>query len=100
MPEDFKGVNAEEVYGHGKNDHKIINAALSLKSNVKSLQVILVTKDINLRLKAKALGLKAEDYETGKVKNVKTVSEGFPLIQLENGQNFLIYKLRETKKIE
>lgn len=61
------GINAEDIYAKGKNDHKIINAALGLKEREKNREVILVTKDINLRIKAKALGIKAEDYETGKV---------------------------------
>ena len=37
---------------------------------------MLVTKDINLRIKAKALGLEAEDYRTGKVADLNAVSEG------------------------
>ncbi len=61
------GVNAEEVYGSYKNDHKIINAALILQEKEKRKSVVLVTKDINLRIKSKALGLVAEDYQTGKV---------------------------------
>ncbi|MFT5859187.1 MAG: PhoH-like ATPase [Flavobacteriaceae bacterium] len=63
-----KGVNAEDVYARGKNDHKIINSALHLQESEKNTDVILVTKDINLRIKAKALGINAQDYETGKVK--------------------------------
>ena len=63
-----KGVNAEDVYARGKNDHKIINAALHLQETDKKKEVILITKDINLRIKAKALGIVAQDYETGKVK--------------------------------
>ncbi|MBK6527669.1 MAG: PhoH family protein [Crocinitomicaceae bacterium] len=74
------GRNAEEIYGHGKNDHRIINAALTLAESEKGKSVILVTKDINLRLKAKAIGLPSEDYETGKVKDVDVVSEAFPII--------------------
>lgn len=74
------GKNAEDIYGHGKNDHKIINSALSLVETEKGRSVILVTKDINLRLKAKAIGLPAEDYETGKVKDVENISEAFPVI--------------------
>jgi len=62
-----KELDAENIYAQGKNDHKIINAALFLKENETKKQVILVTKDINLRIKAKALGVIAEDYETGKV---------------------------------
>ncbi len=62
-----KGIDAEVVYGVGKNDHKIINATLAVKEQEPKKEVILVTKDINLRIKAKALGILAEDYETGKV---------------------------------
>ncbi len=64
-----KTLNAEEIYAQGKNDHKIINAALCLKESEKNKEVILITKDINLRIKAKALGIPAEDYLTGIVKN-------------------------------
>lgn len=62
-------INAEYVYSVGKNDHKIINSALYLKETEPSTDVFLVTKDINLRIKAKALGIPAEDYETGKVED-------------------------------
>jgi PhoH-like ATPase len=62
-----KTIDAEKIYAQGKNDHKIINAALFLKEQEPKNDVVLVTKDINLRIKAKALGVLAEDYETGKV---------------------------------
>ncbi len=70
-------LDAEQVYGPNKNDHKIINVALSLLKRHKKKNVILVTKDINLRIKAKALGLSAEDYKTGKVEDVRDLSETF-----------------------
>jgi len=73
-------IDAEDIYGRTKNDHKIINAALSLKQHNKNCMVILVTKDINLRLKAKAIGLQAEDYKTGKVQDVTKISKSFPVI--------------------
>ncbi len=50
-----------------KNDHKILDSAIRLMHNEPKAEVILVTKDINLRLKAKALNLPAEDYKTGRV---------------------------------
>jgi PhoH-like ATPase len=65
--------DAEQIYAAGKNDHKIINAGLTLKEAEPKKEVVLVTKDINLRIKAKALGLVSEDYETGKVSNVEIV---------------------------
>lgn len=63
-------LNANEIFGEVKNDHMILNAALHLKQYEKDRKVILVSKDINLRLKAKSLELHAEDYETGKIKNI------------------------------
>jgi PhoH-like ATPase len=76
------GRDAEKVYGHGKNDHKIINAAITLADTIDDKDVILVTKDINLRLKAKALGLPSEDYLTGKVTDIKKMESGFPVIDV------------------
>lgn len=63
-------INANVIFGEEKNDHKILNAALYLKEHEKTRKVILVSKDINLRLKAKSLEILAEDYETGKIKNI------------------------------
>jgi PhoH-like ATPase len=64
-------LNAESIFASGKNDNRIINSALELQEEHKNKAVTLITKDINLRIKAKALGLLAEDYETGKVDNAK-----------------------------
>jgi PhoH-like ATPase len=69
-------VDAEEVFGEKKNDHKILNCALSVQEEFKDRKVILVTKDVNLRLKAKSLNITSEDYETGKIKNLDTLYTG------------------------
>jgi PhoH-like ATPase len=71
--------DAERVFGP-KNDHRILNAALTLQQEHANSKVIMVTKDINLRLKARALNLLAEDYETGKVKNVGDLYSGKDVI--------------------
>jgi len=71
-----KHQNAEDIFGKGKFDHRILNAALSLKDEFPHKKVILVSKDICLRLKAKSLDLYAEDYETGKVKNLDELYTG------------------------
>lgn len=76
LMETSNSVDAHKVFGERKNDHSILNAALALKETEKKKQVILVSKDINLRLKAKSLDLPAEDYETGKIKNVSTLHTG------------------------
>jgi PhoH-like ATPase len=56
--------------GH-PNGHSVDNRILSLASSIQKAQprnpTVLVSKDINLRIKADALGLQAEDYETDRV---------------------------------
>lgn len=74
-------IDAEKTFLIEKNDHKIINAALVLKENETKNKVVLVTKDINLRIKAKALGLDAEDYETGKVVSKEFNHSSFTTIE-------------------
>ncbi len=69
-------VDAQIIFGERKADHRIINGALAMQFQYPNRQVILVTKDVNLRLKAKSLNLKAEDYETGKIKNIDTLHRG------------------------
>lgn len=70
------GYDAREVFADNKNDNKILNTALFLKTSHSDRNVILVTKDINLRLKAKSLNLQAEDYETGKIKDLEHLYTG------------------------
>ncbi len=63
-------IDAEKVFGERKGDHRILNTAMYVAENNPNRKVIMVTKDINLRIKAKSLNLTAEDYETGKIKDV------------------------------
>ncbi len=74
-------IDAAKIFDDNKPDHKILNAALKLQEEEKGKKVILVTKDINLRLKAKSLNLPAEDYETGKIKNVNTLYNGKTVLE-------------------
>ena len=67
---------AEELYGSAKADHKILSAALTLMKEEPKAKVVLVTKDINLRLKARALDIAAEDYETGKIQDLQNLYTG------------------------
>ena len=69
-------LDSSEVFGEDKPDHRILNAALQLQEESPKKKVVLVTKDINLRLKAKSLNLPAEDYTTGKVQNVSSLYTG------------------------
>lgn len=55
----------------GKADNQILGVVHALRSKYPQREVILVSKDINMRVKARALGLAAEDYE-----NDKTLEDG------------------------
>ncbi|MBC7411609.1 MAG: PhoH family protein [Bacteroidia bacterium] len=77
-------VDADRVFGERKNDHHILNAALKLAEENPDKHVTLVTKDINLRLKARALNLTAEDFETGIVHNIDELYKGYSNIEIKN----------------
>jgi len=74
-------VNAEKIFDDRKADHRILNTALYVSETHPGRKVILVTKDINLRIKAKSLSLLAEDYETGKIKTVDELYTGRTEVQ-------------------
>lgn len=58
-----------EVFQEKTADHKILSTAISLIKTQKSRKTILITKDVNLRMKARALGIPTEDYINDKVVN-------------------------------
>ena len=63
------------------NDNKIINQLIDLHARDKDLRVVLVTKDINMRLKARACGIAAEDYSTDQlVDDVSMLSRGYHMM--------------------
>ena len=49
--------------GHGKADNQILSAVLELREHHPQRDIVLVSKDINLRIKATIYGIHAEDYE-------------------------------------
>ncbi|HLP04417.1 MAG TPA: PIN domain-containing protein, partial [Paludibacter sp.] len=49
------------------SDHRILASTYTLRENKKNSKTILVSKDINLRMKALSLGIEAEDYINDKV---------------------------------
>ncbi|MBW8192300.1 PhoH family protein [Neiella marina] len=68
-----------------ENDNRIINTALYLQNEKDPQLVVLVTKDINMRLKAKGAGMQhVEDYRTDQlISDVSLMSKGFR--QLDHG---------------
>lgn len=64
-----------------KPDHHILNLVELLRKEFPDSEVILVSKDVNLRMKAFALGLVAQDYTTDSVDTEEIKYEGFSYVQ-------------------
>ena len=63
---DFEAMSFSTLPGH-KADNSLLSTALGLQKKHPEKQVIIVSKDINLRIKAGILGIPAEDYYNDKV---------------------------------
>ncbi|MBI9071378.1 MAG: PhoH family protein [Melioribacteraceae bacterium] len=73
----------KESFKDDTPDHRVLSTAYEIfnkatKANKK--KVILVTKDVNLRMKAKAIGILAEDYSTDRIRNVEELYSGKEII--------------------
>lgn len=67
MEKEKKATNGHSFFGNGSVDNRILTLAFGLKKAQPKSQTVLVSKDINLRIKADALGLLAEDYENDRI---------------------------------
>lgn len=63
-------------------DHRILSIAEYTANNYPKRKVILITKDINLRMKAKSLGIQSEDYKTDQVTDINVLDK--TVIAFEN----------------
>ena len=79
-----------QVFSFNKSDNSILNIAYTMakkEGSYKKTQspVFVVTKDINMRLKAEALGLSAQDYTSDKV-NYDELYTGVAEVEVDPGQ--------------
>ena len=76
---DLNMAESQQIFTSNENDNRIINVALHLQKTYAPQQVVLVTKDLNMRLKAKGAGLAhVEDYRTDQlITDIKYLSKGF-----------------------
>jgi len=81
----------KESFPEATADHRILAIAEHLHHKHTNRQVILISKDINLRMKAKSLGLMAQDYKTDKIADVDKLHKGIEI--KENIPDELIDKL-------
>jgi PhoH-like ATPase len=75
-------------------DHRILAIAEHVFRNNPDKSVIFISKDINLRMKAKSIGIMAQDYENDKVRNIDEIYKSVSTI--ENLDDRLIMKMYDN----
>lgn len=76
--------NIPEGLSPDKNDNRLISTALGLQKE--GQKVILVTKDINLRVKCDALGIEAQDYVKDKITDdIHSIYSGTEVLEVSSG---------------
>jgi PhoH-like ATPase len=79
-----RGLNSEikEIFREDNPDHRILGAALDWNKKLEGKsKVVLVSKDVNLRMKAKSLGIQAEDYTTDRIVSVDELYSGKEIVE-------------------
>ena len=84
----------EEAFPERIPDHRILAAVIDVAGKHPKMKTVFVTKDINLRMKARSLGILSEDYINDKVPNVFLFEKQHH--QLENIDPELIDKIHTT----
>lgn len=90
--------DVSNVYHENIADHRILAATYNIATNNPDVLVVLVSKDINLRMKALALGLNAEDYINDKVTDKDVYDKNHEIF--ENIEPELIDKIYAEKSID
>ncbi|MEO1086040.1 MAG: PIN domain-containing protein, partial [Acidobacteriota bacterium] len=67
-----------------ENDHKILASAMGLIRGEPDRRVVLVSKDINLRLKARALEMPAEDYKRVSIRDIDDLYRGKSVLEVDD----------------
>lgn len=81
----------EQSFAEKNPDHRILAIAKYLQKEDPKHPLILVSKDINLRMKAKSLGLMAQDYLSDKIKDIDTLKR--EVVVVEGVDDALVQKM-------
>ena len=73
--------DVEAAFQEDCPDHRILNCAYKLSNKNSEQETILISKDTNMRLKARSLGITAEDYTTDKIMDLDSVYTGSRLVE-------------------
>jgi PhoH-like ATPase len=86
--------SAKIIFGDNSNDNLIIDTAQIAQKFNKKAKVILVTKDINLRIKSRSVGINSEDYTNGEVEDLSKIKKESTTIEIDD-HNVIeeVYKL-------
>ncbi len=87
--------NLKESFNERTADHRILAVVEYLKEKFPSRHVEFVTKDLNLRLKAKSLNIDSKDLEAGKVEHVDGFCSEYRVF--ENVDSSLIAEMYRKK---
>jgi len=98
LKDESSEVDAADIFGSQKNDHRILNASMKLMEEEPDKKIILVSKDINLRIKARALNIEAEDYETVRVKDIDHLYKGKTEVKYDDAD--VINRFYEEGKLD
>ena len=71
----------KEIFKEDTPDHRILSIAHEQNKKSNNNSIVLVTKDVNLRMKAKALGILSEDYTTDRIGNVEELYSGKEVVE-------------------
>ena len=84
--------NVEVIFKEDCPDHRIINCAFKLHEETPDKKIVLVSKDTNIRLKARSLGILAEDYTTDAIEDISDIYPGNRLIEnVSTGEIDMVY---------
>jgi len=86
----------QESFPEPSADHRILAIAEYVQKNNSDRMVILITKDINLRMKAKSIGILSQDYESDKISSIADIYKNVSVI--ENIDPKIISELYDTSE--
>jgi PhoH-like ATPase len=91
FPKELQGAFRDDT-----QDHRILATAIWYKHNYANRTVALVTKDVNLRMKAKAVGMFVQDYLTDHIKEERVNRTTKRIISVKGADPQLLAALEQT----
>ena len=94
--ENTENEKIKKIFNENIPDHRILAVAYNLQEQ--KHRVVLISKDINVRMKAKSLGIETRDYYTDKVETIDSLHTGINISTSESNKE-IITKLEKDKTV-